>query len=535
MGHSMLGPHINAKADQIRWLERARPRVGKVLLQAVDAAWMREARAASPDTFWVGRLYVESQPLESPQENARDFCQRLLLPAAEPFRGLIDALEGYNELGFTRFKSGAPAKGFRSLRAFASPAMRSNLFDIARQEMQRYALFERSRTEILASHGWKSVVGNFSTGTPELELWPDFYPALEAGDYLGLHEYSANTQPPYMQNMETWLCRRYRRVYEALPESLQRPLIITECGIDGGVIGQAMAGWRRYTDEQGYLAELRWYDEGLQQDGERFPIVGATIYCYGHVDTQWDSFEIGGPLAAMLADYIRANPPLPWHAPENGGSPDPLLEVLQTEFGNEFDDIRQQLVHSGEYPRRDLAAIRYQAIDHTGAGTTPQTWSNTIARSHVENNGWPAIGYHFLVYPHKVRYTGSLDTARAAVWGREAEVISIAFVGNFNQQPPDSHAIELCRRLADLLDRYLRRQVPRVGHREIALPGHETDSPGATAYGPDDWLRRIQPSDADEVERLRAHVAELEAQVSSLSQQVQRLQGIIARVREIVA
>ena len=535
MGHSMLGPHINWKADQIPWLQKTKPRVAKVLLQNVDKEWMRKAHDASPDTFWVGRLIVYPQPLDSPVENAKHFANNLLLPAAEPFREIVDALEGYNEIAFSQLRGSTPDRSARSLGSI----LRAGNIATVREEMQRYAAFERERCQILAAAGWKSIVGNFSGGTPELEVWPDFYPALDAGDYLGLHEYSANTQPPFMPNLDTWLCRRYRRVYESLPDYLRLPLVITECGIDGGMLGHAQEGWKRYTDEAGYMADLAWYDSSLQEDAQRWPIVGATVYCYGHVDPHWGSFDIGGAMAERLAGHMQANPPLPWKAPD-ATPPDPLVEMLKDEFGDEFDDIRGKLAQTGQFDPRRLDGINFQVIHHTGDGTTPQTYSNTIATYHVENNGWPAIGYHFLIYGHKVRFVGSLETARANVWGRNAEVIGISVVGNYSSEPPSASALALCKRLCDALDRYLGRILPRVGHRDVALPGHETSCPGDAAYGPNGWLQAVQPSteqppENSEVQRLRARVAELEQQLQSSVQEINRLRDIIGRVREAIS
>lgn len=534
MAHSMLGPHINWKADQIQWLAQAKPRVAKVLLQNVDPVWMAEAHAASPDTFWVGRLLVHPQPLDNPAQNARDFCETLL-PRAEPFQGIIDALEGYNEIAFTQFKS----QGRSGLARFVGRILGADQYNTARQEMQRYAMFESTRCRILADQGWKSVVGNFSAGTPELELWPDFYPALEAGDYMGLHEYSANSQPPFMSHLDTWLCRRYQRVYEALPASLRLPLIITECGIDGGMLGQAQEGWKRYTNATGYLADLEWYDTSLQQDAARWPVVGAVIYCYGHVDPHWNSFDIAGEMASTLSSYMQANPPLPWQEEPIQEPEDDLVTLLSSELGDDFDDIRGELAKTGEFDPRDLSEINYQVIHHTGTGTTPQTYSNTIALYHVENNGWPAIGYHFLIYSHKVRYVGSLGTARANVWGRNPEVIGIAIVGDYADVAPSDSALLLCKKLCDLLDRYMERTVPRVGHRDVALPGHGTQCPGDAAYGPDGWLQKIQPDgqippDEDDVAALKARIAQLEALLTSCESERDRLQETINDIRRLI-
>jgi len=88
----------------------------------------------------------------------------------------------------------------------------------ARDGMRWYAGFEAERVRILADMGLRAVVGNFSTGYPEVEndnrLWEEFLPALEAAHehkgFLGLHEYSGpfmwsgwglSTQGPRMANV----------------------------------------------------------------------------------------------------------------------------------------------------------------------------------------------------------------------------------------------------------------------------------------------------------------------------------------------
>jgi hypothetical protein len=47
------------------------------------------------------------------------------------------------------------------------------------------------------------------------------------------------------------------------------------------------------------------------------------------------------------------------------------------------------------YPMRSLGDIRYLVLHHTGApaDVTPEM----IAREHVQANGWPGIGYHYVV------------------------------------------------------------------------------------------------------------------------------------------
>ena len=133
----------------------------------------------------------------------------------------------------------------------------------------------------------------------------------------------------------------------------------------------------------------------------------------------------------------------------------------------------------------------------------------------MENRGWPAIGYHFLVYHSKVRYCGSMWVSHRGVWGLSAETVDVALVGDYDAEAPHDQAIELAARLLDLLERYLGRPVPRKAHRDLALPGHETTSPGQSGFGPEGWLRRlgITEKPSEEIAQLQARVSELEEQL----------------------
>lgn len=190
-----------------------------------------------------------------------------------------------------------------------------------------------------------------------------------------------------------------------------------------------------------------------------------------------------------------------------------LLELLRAELGDQFEDIRDSLPTTGHYPSRPLEQIHCLAIHHTG--TPVGTWSSTIARDHVENRGWPAIGYHFLVYRRKVRYCDSMWTSHRDAWGLSAETVDVAFVGDHDAEAPTDQAIELAARLLELLEQYLGRPVAREAHRDLALPGYETTSPGQSGFGPEGWLRRLGVTEkpGEELAQLQARVAELEEQL----------------------
>ena len=488
---SKLGVHVYQFAgapEIVDFIQRARPRVLKTV--DLDETVLKICRNASPDTLIIGRLWCESQEYRTdPGKEAREFCQRRLLPVAEQLRGLIDAWEGYNEGGWQ-----------------------------GPEDLAAYAVFEAERTWLLAEEGFRSVVGNFAPGKPALEDWEHFVPALRAakvaGGFLGLHEWSGPAltsltawdpdHPDKEGEDEGWLTLRYRKVYRrVLPADLRDlPLIITECGIDGKLNPYASygpGGWQHLAADE-YLQQLAWYDGELQRDPY---VVGACVSTLGGGSLAWDNYDIKGEMSAKLADYIAAHPPEPW-----AGGPAPLSEdqqllaTLAAEFGEQFADYREMLPKKSEYTRRPLEAIRYLVIHHTGPGTTPQTHSSTLARSQMEARGWPAINYHFLVYPNQVRYVGPLDTSRPHVHGYNDQAVGIALVGDFDQGPPSTSTVALTARLCRVLERKLGRKLARRGHRDLTLAG-ETTCPGNTAYGTGGWLTQLEEKADIQRERIR--------------------------------
>ncbi len=277
-----------------------------------DSNYVADIKRASPHTLVVARYAALETPdlgNWNPIEAAHRFVDELLPIATSPTRlANIDAWEAHNE----------PVPS-----------------DAA--QMASLATFEAERTRLLAAAGVRSCVGNFSTGQPALELWPAFYPALEAvkthNGFLGLHEYSA----PYMwfasgtqqlqagsdEGDEGWLTLRYRKVYRQYlePAGLAVPLIITETGIDGQMgnrPGPQGKGWKDFvpfwqgegkvttTPEGFYIEQLAWYDGELVKDDY---VKGATIYALVAQDG-WQSFEIIGPAADILKQYLSVHPHL---------------------------------------------------------------------------------------------------------------------------------------------------------------------------------------------------------------------------------
>lgn len=145
----------------------------------------------------------------------------------------------------------------------------------------RFAELVHARNEQVAAF-------SFSTGNPRLEWVPLLAPAAAACDYIALHEYYS---PTTLANDLT----RYRDVRAQLPANAQKPIIITECGIDDGHNN----GWQAFVPAAQYLSILAEYDRELVKDND---VRGATIYQYG-AGSPWQSFDVA-PIANQIAGYV---------------------------------------------------------------------------------------------------------------------------------------------------------------------------------------------------------------------------------------
>jgi hypothetical protein len=123
------------------------------------------------------------------------------------------------------------------------------------------------------------------------KLYPALYAAQNARGALSRHLYGA---PRMWQPEAKYYALRYRDDRAMWPADLQSlPELVTECGIDGGVIGAAsaaVAGWRAYVNAEQYVADLEWFGDEIGKDKY---ILGATIFTAGG-DYMWESFDITG-------------------------------------------------------------------------------------------------------------------------------------------------------------------------------------------------------------------------------------------------
>ncbi len=260
-------------------------------------------------------------------------------------------------------------------------------------KMQWLGQFDAARVCILSQNGRKAAIGSFSVGTPEVvrngqplgDYWRAFYPAIDEaranGGVLSLHEYSAPSMKNYYEEAarEGWTTGRYRKVYNwfLIPDGRQIPLIITECGIDGGVIGQGSKGWKSYASGEVYMEQLKWYDSLMKQDSY---VLGATIFSLEIPN--WQDFDIA-PIMPQLTAYVKS-----------GGSTPPPAS------GNKAQFVTQTVPSS-------MAAGQKYTVSVTMKNTGSTTW--TAANSYRLGSQNPQDNKVWLGTTHRV-YLGSGDS-----------------------------------------------------------------------------------------------------------------------------
>ncbi len=299
-GPSKLGLHVTRNSDPgiMEFVREAKP---AVIVGVGDLGWLAEAKEASPETVTIGRFPETDQNIiGDPVERARTFVAEHL----ERYQANsgVDYWLGWNEPVIDEI-----------------------------WQMQWYATFEAERVRAMAELGFKSAIGNFSTGTPEAHEFAAFLEAVRVakdhGGILALHEYSAPTMkhgvgtgiPGHDAKPSAGsLTLRYRYFYDYYlrVHDLIIPLVFTEAGIDGGVLRQGgLGGWRDFdpipyalidgaTTHIPYLDQINWYDDELRRDPY---VLGFAIFNVGETTGMWASFDVTDMLsefAALIATKI---------------------------------------------------------------------------------------------------------------------------------------------------------------------------------------------------------------------------------------
>jgi hypothetical protein len=296
LGPSKLGLHVVQNNDPaiMEFVRRAQPAVMKAV---DDLGFLAEVKEVSPRTITIGRHSIDGQAfIGNPEEEARRFVEEYL--EIYQLNPAVDYWEGWNE---------------------PDPNLDNMLW---------YSRFEQERVRQMAAHGFRTAVGGFATGVPEMDEFPVFLPAIqvaiEHGGILTLHEYGApdmaylygDPLPGYPAYPDRGsLTFRYRWFYREFlePGGMVIPLVISEAGIDGIIgnrPGPAGLGWwdfQSYWEQQGlgatgreaFINQLAWYDAGVRQDGY---LIGFTVFTAGG-SGYWKNYDIN-PLLPELAAYV---------------------------------------------------------------------------------------------------------------------------------------------------------------------------------------------------------------------------------------
>jgi hypothetical protein len=296
-GGSKIGLHVtrNNSPAIMDFVRIAQP---AVVAAIGDVGWLTEVKKDSPNTVTIGRFAEIEQTFEGdPIDRAREFvAAHLERYLANPG---VDYWLGWNEPVIDQLG-----------------------------QMQWYAAFESERAIAMAEHGLRVAIGNFSAGTPEADEFALFVPAVavakDLGGILAVHEYSAPTMRkgvgdgiPGLESRgdSGSLTLRYRYWYEHFlrPNDLVVPLVISEAGVDGGVLGEHgrdLNGWRDFAGDsrlegaefapripgEGYLEQISWYDDELRRDSY---VLGFAIFNVGDQDGRWASFDVTGVLPEL--------------------------------------------------------------------------------------------------------------------------------------------------------------------------------------------------------------------------------------------
>lgn len=168
-----------------------------------------------------------------------------------------------------------------------------------------------------------------------------------------------------------------------------------------------------------------------------------------------------------------------------------------------IDDLTGQLArHPGRaYATRPLTHVRYLVLHATGAPA--HVGPHAIARAHVDDNGWPGIGYHFVVGAEGAVYrTQDLTVVSHHAAQFNPVAVGIALAGDLaHADPPPAQLAAAADLVAQLCwDLGLPATAVR-GHREMV----PTPCPGERFL--DGWKPRLMRAVADRLETQAARAA----------------------------
>ena len=119
-----------------------------------------------------------------------------------------------------------------------------------------------------------------------------------------------------------------------------------------------------------------------------------------------------------------------------------------------------------KYSTRPLSAIENIVVHHS---LTTQGSAEAFARYHVETNGWPGIGYHFVIEKDgDIDWCNDLETKSYHVGNSNRIAVGVCLVGDFRKELPTTNQMDSLYKLLDALMLDLDVSVSEVkGHSEM--------------------------------------------------------------------
>jgi len=137
----------------------------------------------------------------------------------------------------------------------------------------------------------------------------------------------------------------------------------------------------------------------------------------------------------------------------------------------EINDKRKTLTKhkTKKYSTRPLSSVSVIAVHHS---LTKQGSAEAFARYHVETNGWPGIGYHFVIEKSgEIDWCHDLEVKSYHVGNSNRKAVGVCLVGDFRSELPTEKQMKSLYKLLDALMLDLDVSVDNVkGHSE--LPGY---------------------------------------------------------------
>jgi hypothetical protein len=293
----------------------------------------------------------------------------------------------------------------------------------------------------------------------EIDRWNQQYPERQvrslilyrwAGPEEEAEQWSIQRHPAVIEDFRRALAHGYRWRLPTRPE--YRALFLTQNTPVKMVAGETIYVPTRLRNEGSrtwvhkgshpFCLASRWYDADNRE-------VLVPVAYHNHLPRDVPSGEEVELLARVMSPATPGRYRLRWEMVHEGITwfgrqgdvgQTVVVEVLPAPLPRKppieeiMDTLPQHPTH--RYTRRTREAIRSLVIHHSVV--PPSVDVRQIAQFHVEQRGWPGIGYHFFITPEgHIQQTQPLEVIsyHSGEVGNQ-EGVGICLSGNFNEQPP---------------------------------------------------------------------------------------------------